>query len=193
MKYFPAILIGIVISMSCFSQIQKTPDKYVDGKKDGLWTEHEWYYRWLDSTGQFYAAYDLHFAPLPAYREGFYIAGVKVGYWKTFRLELVRGENNKTQIRRGALVSVVEYADANSCSLYVEYYKNGNMKALGQFQEIPVNRTDTVQIYDLTADEHGNILKDTVIHTTSLTRPFGKWYYFRPDGTVKELDMAKLP
>ncbi|MDI3319393.1 hypothetical protein [Pinibacter soli] len=194
MKSFAAILISIIISMSCFSQVQKTPDKYVDGKKEGLWTEYEWLYTWMDSTGQFYVAYNLHFAPLPAYCEGFYSAGVRVGYWKTFQLDLVSAENGKREMRKGSLVSVLEYTDANSCSLYVEYYKNGNMKVLGQFQEIPVNRPDTVvQIPDWIADPNGNILKDTIIHTTSVTRPFGKWYYFRSDGSVKELDMAKLP
>jgi hypothetical protein len=193
MKYFPTILIGLIISMSCFSQVQKTPDRYVDGKKEWLWTEYEWYYRWMDSTGDFHIAYDPHYTPLPACREGFYSAGVKVGYWKTFQLVWVLAENEKRQMRKGSLVSVLEYNDANSCCLYVEYYKNGNMKALGQFQEIPVNRTDTVQIPDWTADAQGNIVKDTIIHTTGVTRPFGKWYYFRPDGSVKELDMAKRP
>jgi hypothetical protein len=190
MKYLPIFAFCFIIALPCFSQVMKTPDKYVNGEKEGLWTEVDWYYRWIDSTGDFYVAYNPDFAPLPAYREGFYNAGIKVGFWKTYQVDWIF-EGEKRYMRKGVLISVVEYADANSCSLYVEYYKNGNMKALGQFQEIPVNRTDTVQITDWTKDPPGNVVKDTVIHTTSVTRRFGKWYYFRQDGSVKELDMAR--
>lgn len=193
MKRFLTLLLCIVVALPCFSQGIKTSGEYVNGKKEGLWTEYEWLYTWMDSTGESHVAYNLHFAPLPAYAEGFYSAGIRVGYWKTYEAELILMENDKRELRKTNLVSVLEYGDANSCSLYIEYYRNGNMKIMGQYQQIPVNRTDTVQIFDWKADPQGNIKKDTIVHTTSLTRPFGKWYYFRPDGSVKELEMAKLP
>jgi|GEM_PF-1794822 len=192
MKQFLTFLLYVVTVVPFFSQAQKTPDKCVNGKKEGLWRDIEWFYRWMDSTGRFQITRTQDFAPLPAYSEGLYKEGVKVGFWKTYRSELVL-EGDKKVMMKGTLFTMREYADANSCSLYVEYYKNGNVKAIGQFQEIPGDRADTLLISDWRSSGFIDQYKDTVIHTATVTRPFGKWYYFRPDGSAKELDMPIQP
>lgn len=177
------IHILLLSQVTLVAQLITTPNKVINGKKVGLWSELS-YFTETDSTGNSHLAFNLHGTPLYILDEGYYKNNERSGLWKSFFIDQTN-ENNKTFYKKGSLCKIFDYSDKYR-SLLIEYYKSGQVRVLGHYESVPVNIYDTIKIVDWANDPKGGIMKDSTIHTTSKLKPIGKWYYFIPDGKLNK-------
>jgi antitoxin component YwqK of YwqJK toxin-antitoxin module len=109
-------------------------NKTVNGKKTGFWSEII-HCDTIDSKQIFRTLYNSDNKPLEAWSEGTYIKGLKEGFWKEYWVRYIPPTEymRKGAIAKGSLKTIREYKKNSSVGLYVEYFRNGNIKVMGQF------------------------------------------------------------
>jgi antitoxin component YwqK of YwqJK toxin-antitoxin module len=155
------------------------PNKTINGKKEGLWSEFTFCFT-MDLEGKYHLMTDLHHLPKSVIAEGLYINNQKQGYWKEFWIIVGDSVN---RLMKGKVKSVIEYKDDVRSGLVIECYPSGLVKALGQYENFPINSYDTLQVPDWNHSKKTKA-KDTIIHSAVGYKPTGKWFYFLENGEL---------
>jgi len=165
-----------------FGQLITTPNKVIKRKKTGLWSSVE-LCDTIDFKGISHIVLHQHGNPESILYEGYYIDDFKEGFWNQYWI-VIQIENNNTVYKKGPLKAIIEYKEGLLSGLFIENYRNGNMKVLGHFEVYQANMSDTVLQIPHWKYPNGNVMKDTLIHRKLDSRPFGKWYYFSTSGQL---------
>jgi hypothetical protein len=179
------IVMSLFLTTSSSGQIITTPNKVIKGKKTGPWSSTV-YCDTIDFQGASHIVLRYHGDPEYVLSEGYYMNDLMEGFWKEYWI-VSQIENTRTFYKRGPLKSVKEYKGDLLSGLFIENYRDGNMKVIGHYEIYQDNKPDTVvRIPNWTKDPTGNTLKDTIIHRKMNSRPYGRWYYFSTNGQLKE-------
>lgn len=181
MKTLLFIICTVLLFPTLLGQsVLKNPNKSKGGLKEGLWSEFT-LSQIIDSTGTYHLEKDVHFTPKNVIAEGFYQKGKREGFWKEYWIEWPA--KDRVGLLKGGVKSIIEYKNGQPGGLVVEYYKNGCVRAIGQYETCPANDTIRIQIPDW-KDRRLQKMKDTVVYIKSKAKPIGQWHFFKPDGSV---------
>jgi len=152
------------------AQIFSGPNKSVNGLRTGLWVE-QGYYTKIDSTGNYHMLFYQHYTPRSVIIEGVYEKSQPIGFWKEFWIE----PDSMHFSKRGSIKSLIEYKNGVRDGLFFEFYRNGNLRAMGWNESYPI--TDTAFTFTI-YDSNGKNAKDTTIHVTHNSRMARNGFYF---------------
>lgn len=152
-----------IASCFTFSYGQKAIlNKKINGEKVGFWSEII-SCDTIDTKKTFHTIYDSKNKALKAWSEGYYVNGLKDGFWKEYWVQYIPPLEDmpKGAIAKGLIKTIREYKKGVPVGLYVEYSKNGNIKVIGQFGKF-VNETDeTNKTFQwLFFDDSGRLLRN---------------------------------
>lgn len=163
------------------AQLIQAKNEIKDSLREGLWNEIE-IKTILDIKGESHIVFDLHYAPEYILSEGYYVKGNKHGVWKNFFIERYNDSGN-VKYRKGQLKDLCEFEEGYLSGIFVSYFKNGQVRILGQYCIFKQYSLDTLEIPINCSDDY----EQKVFESFYKSEMTGNWYEFEQSGKIKEL------
>jgi antitoxin component YwqK of YwqJK toxin-antitoxin module len=170
-----------------YAQLIQAPNEIKNGMKEGLWNEMEFMIN-MDIDGGTQLIKDLHFIPEHILAEGQYLNGYRNGVWRNFFIERYHDSGN-SKYRKGQLKDLLVYENSYLKGLYISYFRNGQVRLLGEYCTIEDHRMDTLQVPVGETDQ----VEDKIFESFYRSEMTGNWYEFDHSGELIQVKNLGRP
>ncbi len=161
-----------------YAQLIQAPNQIKNGLNEGLWNEMD-FMSLININGESHLVQNLHYAPEYVVSEGFYLNGYRQGVWKNFFINPFNDSGN-TKYRKGQLKDLMVYESGYLNGLYISYFRNGQVRLLGEYCTIEDHRMDTLQVPVGETDQ----VEDKIFESFYRSEMTGNWYEFDHSGEL---------